>query len=59
MRRETSCSPKAETGLPQDSVANVSLIVALDKNVLTDRLRKIPRRRVELILAGIDTVLGR
>ena len=51
--------PKSETGLPQDSVANVSLIVALDKQVLTDRLRKIPRRRLELILAGIDSVLGR
>ncbi len=51
--------PKAETGLPQDSVANVSLIVALDKQVLTDRLHKIPRRRLDLILAGIDSVLGR
>ena len=51
--------PKSETGLPQDSVANVSLIVALDKHVLTDRLRKIPRRRLELILAGIDSILGR
>jgi mRNA interferase MazF len=51
--------PKAETGLPRDSVANVSLIVALDKRVLTDRVRKIPRRRLDLILAGIDAVLGR
>jgi mRNA interferase MazF len=51
--------PKAESGLPQDSVANVSLIVALDKQVLTDRVRKIPRRRLELILSGIDTLLGR
>lgn len=51
--------PKAETGLPQDSVANVSLIVALDKQLLTERARKIPRRRFELVLSGIDTVLGR
>lgn len=51
--------PKAETGLPKDSVANVSLIAALDKQVLTDRVRKIPRRRFDLILAGIDIVLGR
>ena len=51
--------PKAESGLSQDSVANVSLIVALDKQVLTDRVRKIPRRRLELILSGIDTLLGR
>lgn len=51
--------PKTETGLPQDSVANVSLIVALDKQLLTDRVRKIPRRRFDLVLTGIDTVLGR
>lgn len=51
--------PKSETGLPQDSVANVSLIVALDKELLTDRVRKIPRRRFDLVLAGIDTMLGR
>jgi mRNA interferase MazF len=51
--------PKSETGLPQDSVANVSLIVALDKQLLTDRVRKVPRRRFDLVLAGIDTVLGR
>ena len=51
--------PKAESGLPQDSVANVSLIVALDKQVLNDRVRKIPRRRLELILSGVDTLLGR
>jgi mRNA interferase MazF len=48
-----------ETGLPKDSVANVSLVTALDKQVLTDRLRKIPRRRFALILSGIDTILGR
>jgi mRNA interferase MazF len=51
--------PKSETGLSRDSVANVSLIVALDKDMLAERVRKIPRRRFELILAGIDTVLGR
>jgi mRNA interferase MazF len=49
----------ADTGLPQDSVANVSLIVALDKQQLTERVRKIPRRRFELILSGIDAILGR
>jgi mRNA interferase MazF len=51
--------PRLETGLPRDSVANVSLIVALDKRQLTERARKLPRRRFQLILAGIDTVLGR
>lgn len=51
--------PKLETGLPHDSVANVSLIVALDKDLLTDRVRKVPRRRFDLVLSGIDTILGR
>ena len=51
--------PGHETGLARDSVANVSLIVALDKQQLTERVRKIPRRRFELILAGIVTILGR
>lgn len=49
----------AATGLDRDSVANVSLTVALDKTQLVDRAGKIPRRRLELVLAGIDVVLGR
>jgi mRNA interferase MazF len=47
------------TGLPKDSVANVSLIVALDKQQLTERVGKIPRRQVDLVVAGIDVILGR
>jgi mRNA interferase MazF len=47
------------TGLPKDSVANVSLIVALDKQQLTERTGKIARRQLDLMLAGIDIVLGR
>jgi mRNA interferase MazF len=47
------------TGLPKDSVANVSLIVALDKSLLTDRVGKLPRNKLALLLAGIDVVLGR
>ena len=47
------------TGLPRDSVANVSQLVALDKNVLTERTGKLSRAKVELLLSGIDVVLGR
>jgi mRNA interferase MazF len=47
------------TGLPKDSVANVSLIVALDKQQLTERAGKIPRRQFDLVVAGIDVILGR
>jgi mRNA interferase MazF len=46
-------------GLSKDSVANVSLIVALDKRQLTECVGKLPRRDLELVLIGIDTILGR
>ena len=47
------------TGLPKDSVANVSQIVSLDKGFLTEFVGRIPRAKMELILSGIDVVLGR
>ena len=47
------------TGLPRDSVANVSQIVTLDRNVLDERAGKLPPRKLELVLAGVDIVLGR
>ena len=47
------------TGLPQDSVANVSQIVALDRNLLDERAGKLPRAKLELLLSGVDVVLGR
>ena len=47
------------TGLPKDSVANVSLIVALDKDQLAERSGKLPRRQLEAVLNGVDVVLGR
>jgi len=47
------------TGLPTDPVANVSQIVAVDKDLLTERAGKLPRSKLELLLSGIDVVLGR
>ncbi len=47
------------TGLSKDSVANVSLIVAIDKQQLTECVGKLPRRQLDLVLNGIDVVLGR
>lgn len=47
------------TGLPKDSVANVSLIVSIDKNLPTSFVGKLPRSKLELIISGIDTVLGK
>jgi mRNA interferase MazF len=49
----------ATTGLTKDSVANVSQVVALDKAILTERVGKIARAKTELLLSGIDVVLGR
>ena len=53
-----SLSPRL-TGLPKDSVANVSQIVTLDRDLLTERVGKLPHPKLELLLAGIDVVLGR
>lgn len=47
------------TSLPKESVANVSLIVAIDKRQLTECVGKLPMRQLEQVLAGIDIVLGR
>ena len=47
------------TGLPKDSVANVSLIVALDRTQLTERVGKLPPRHVTAVINGIDAILGR
>ena len=47
------------TGLPKDSVANVSQVVALDRTLLEGRVGRISRAKINLLLAGLDTVLGR
>ncbi len=49
----------AHTGLPKDSVANVSQIVSVDRGLLSDRVGHLPESDLRLILAGIDLVLGR
>ncbi len=47
------------TSLPKDSVANVSQVVALDRTRLAERVSKLSRAKVELVLSGLDVVLGR
>ena len=47
------------TGLPKDSVANVSQVVTLDRASLTERVGVLPARKLELVLFGIEIVLGR
>lgn len=47
------------TGLPKDSVANVSQIVTVDKLFLTGRVGKLPPPKLDLVLTGVDVVLGK
>jgi mRNA interferase MazF len=47
------------TGLPKDSVANVSQLVAVDRDVLSERVGHLDEAEIALLLAGIDVVLGR
>jgi len=47
------------TGLPKDSVANVSQIITIDRELLSDRVGQLIESDLQLVLAGIDIVLGR
>lgn len=47
------------TGLPRDSVANVSQLVTLDRSMLDERVGKLSRAKFDLITAGIDILLRR
>jgi len=47
------------TGLPKDSVANASQVVALDRVFLTERVGQISAQQLHLVLVGLDVVLDR
>lgn len=51
--------PAKATGLPRDSVANVSQVVTLDRGALAERVGALSASSLSLVLAGIDVVLGR
>jgi mRNA interferase MazF len=51
--------PVATTGLAKDSVANVSQIVAIDRDLLTERVGRVSAVDLDRIMVGIDLVLGR
>lgn len=46
--------PRSATGLPRDSVANVTQIVTVDEDYLDERVGRIPRR----LMRGVDLGLG-
>lgn len=48
-----------DTGLPKDSVANVSQIVTLDRSTLTEQTGRLADRHLSLVLSGVDLLLGR
>jgi mRNA interferase MazF len=51
--------PARLTGLPRDSVANVSQIVSIDKELLTLRVGRLPQAKLDLLLSGINVILGK
>ncbi len=51
--------PARVTGLPKDSVANVSQVVSLDRQILVERVGRLSPKKLSLVLVGIDVVLGR
>lgn len=50
---------KRLTGLPKESVANVSQIISIDKQLLMERVGKLPHRSLQLILLGVGIILGK
>ncbi len=50
--------PKQSSRLPKDSVANVSQLVTLDREFLTERAGKLPARVLAAIDAGLKLVLA-
>lgn len=51
--------PAHLTGLPKDSIANVSQLVTVDQSILFERVGVLPTPVLELVLNGIDRMLGR
>lgn len=47
------------TGLPRDSVANVSQFLTVDRTQLTERVGSLTAQQLQRVLLGIDVVLGR
>ena len=50
--------PAAVTGLPRDSVVNVTALVTLNKTDLTDRVGRLPLALVQEVDRGLRRVLG-
>lgn len=51
--------PARRTVLPRESVANVSQIAAVNRSILYERAGHLTKTDTDLVLAGIELVLGR
>ena len=49
---------RKDSGLPRDSVVNVSQVVTLDKAYLTERAGRLPKRHAGAVDEGIRLVIG-
>jgi mRNA interferase MazF len=49
----------SHTGLPKDSVANVTQILTIDRSLLTERVGSLSQRHLELLWKGIDILFDR
>ena len=54
----TPLSAKA-TGLPKDSVAVASQVIAIDRSLLTERVRRLAPKQFAQVMVGIDIMLDR
>lgn len=50
---------RRQTGLPRDSVANVTQVVSVDRSIFAQHVGRVSGARLQLILDGIDVALGR
>ena len=50
---------RKDTGLDRDSVANVSQLAKIDRGFLRNHSGRLPPSKVQAILRGVDTMLGR
>ena len=51
--------PSATTGLPKDSVANVTQIIAIDRSLLTEPIGRISRQHLDMLWKGLDLLFDR
>lgn len=49
---------RRETGLPRDSVANVSQVITVDKSFFINRVRSLPDARIQDVESGLRLVFS-